>query len=193
MNRKSKAPKGYERIARFLIGYLVGVSIFLGLVPFALGRLAAIDPMHDALLGAVPALARGAVALPLFLWGALFVIWSNVWLVKVGKGGPAEGLGVAISPPTRKLVTSGPYAFCRNPMIFGVFCIYISLAVFLASPLALASLFIFLPAAVFYLRRSEEKRLLREFGEQFREYHSRVPLFLPDFSRKRLYRTSSGR
>jgi protein-S-isoprenylcysteine O-methyltransferase Ste14 len=106
----------------------------------------------------------------------------------VGKGGPAEGLGIAISPKTKRLVTVGPYRYSRNPMVFGAFMLYVSVAIVCNSIVCLACLLIFLPFGIGYLKFSEETRLLKDFGDEFREYRKKVPMLFPVrlfFRRKR--------
>lgn len=107
------------------------------------------------------------------------MIWSNIFLYEKGKGGPAEGLGVAISPKTKKLVTTGPYKYTRNPMVFGAFCLYASLVIFLNSINGLICLLLLVIIAVIYLRLSEEKRLYTDFGDEFLEYRKKVPMIFP--------------
>lgn len=107
------------------------------------------------------------------------MIWSNVFLFKIGKGGPADGLGVSISPQTKKLVTIGPYRYSRNPMVFGAFSLYVSIVIFLNSIISLISLLIFLFIAINYLRLSEEKRLLKDFGDEYMDYKKKVSMIFP--------------
>src|SRR6186713_2592541 len=49
--------------------------------------------------------------------GCLLLFWTISLFGKIGKG------TLAPWSPTQKLVISGPYCYCRNPMITGVFFI----------------------------------------------------------------------
>ncbi|MGV8135751.1 MAG: methyltransferase family protein [Mangrovibacterium sp.] len=113
------------------------------------------------------------------LTGAYFMIWSNVFLFKIGKGGPAEGFGISISPQTKKLVTVGPYKYSRNPMVFGAFSLYISMVIFLNSIIGLITVLISLLIAIGYLKLSEEQRLLKDFGNDYIEYKRKVSMIFP--------------
>jgi protein-S-isoprenylcysteine O-methyltransferase Ste14 len=115
----------------------------------------------------------------LMLIGFIFLIWSNLYLFQVGKGGPADAMGVAISPRTKKLVISGPYRYCRNPMVFGAFTVYLSIVIYLNSVAGLIALVILFFCAVIYLKNSEEKRLLKDFGPDYTEYREKVPMIIP--------------
>jgi protein-S-isoprenylcysteine O-methyltransferase Ste14 len=81
--------------------------------------------------------------------------------------------------PTRKLVIQGPYAHTRNPMITGV------LTALLGESLLFESSTIFLWFLLFFLINnvyfslSEEPGLLRRFGEEYREYRTHVPRWIP--------------
>jgi len=107
------------------------------------------------------------------------MIWSNTALLFIGKGGPTEGFGVEVSPRTKFLVTSGPYRYTRNPMVFGAYSIYLALAVFINSYQSIILVVIFLPVIIFYLKKSEEKRLLTDFGEDYLKYREKVSLLIP--------------
>ena len=82
-----------------------------------------------------------------------------------------------------RLVTSGPYAFVRNPIYTGMWGLQ------LATCLAFSSWWlgykmVAITAVIYYagtaLRVSREERLLRaEFGEAFDAYAQRVPPLLP--------------
>ena len=106
-------------------------------------------------------------------------IWSNISLFMIGKGGPAEGLGIAISPRTKHLVIVGPYRYTRNPMVFGAYLCYLSLALFFNSLLCVILLAIMLPFAIVYIKLTEEKRLVKDFGEEFTKYKNEVSMFFP--------------
>ncbi len=101
------------------------------------------------------------------------------FLFKAGKGGPAEGMGVSVSPRTKRLVTTGPYRYCRNPMVLGALLIYLSIVIFLNSLTALSALLIFFFFGITYLKLSEEKRLEKGFGDEFLEYRKKVPMLFP--------------
>ena len=86
---------------------------------------------------------------------------------------------VRVSPRSEKLVTTGPYRYCRHPMVFGALSAYLSVSVFVNSLLDLAVLVCLIPVFILYLKTVEEKRLLKDFGEEYRQYKSRVPMIIP--------------
>jgi len=111
--------------------------------------------------------------------GIVFMVWSNVWLFFVGKGGPADGFGVHISPRSRHLVTSGPYRYTRNPMVFGALSFYLALAVFFNSAICLGLVTALSVGASVYLKTVEEKRLLKDFGDAYEKYRQTVSMLVP--------------
>jgi len=54
------------------------------------------------------------IASPILLVGTLVTGWSIIHFLKV------KGTPVPVNPPPR-LVTTGPYAYTRNPMLTGIF------------------------------------------------------------------------
>ncbi len=81
-----------------------------------------------------------------------------------------------------KLITKGPYSFCRNPLYFfsmiGVVGIGCS-----TQTITFPIVFIILFALYYpFVIKSEEKRLKQLFGVKFEEYTKRVPAFFPRFS-----------
>ena len=117
--------------------------------------------------------------------GIVFALWSNLYLLLVGKGGPADGFGIAISPRTQHLVTSGPYRYTRHPMMFGALMVYFALSLLFNSLVCLGIVAVFLACAAVYLKLVEEKRLLEDFGDAYKQYRSTVSMLLPLPSRKR--------
>ena len=76
------------------------------------------------IMSAPISLILGAAAI---LFGVFWVSWAHSYLLFVGKGVPLEVFGWAIHP-TRVLVTTGPYAYTRNPMALGLLFILLGVA-----------------------------------------------------------------
>src|SRR5438477_98531 len=90
----------------------------------------------------------------------------------LGAGGPA------LSIPPERLVTGGPYRYCRNPMYLGHLIFLAGLAFALDSWLAAAVLVFH--AAWFDRRvRDDEARLSALFGDPYRAYLARVKRWIP--------------
>jgi protein-S-isoprenylcysteine O-methyltransferase Ste14 len=164
---------------RLLLGYLIGFTIFAVLVPDFLSYLSRrFDPVFNLNLIS-NFYIRLFIAIPVFCLGILFAIWSNIALLVIGKGGPVDIFNVAISPRSEKLVITGPYKYSRNPMVFGAICIYFSISVYLNSFTDILFLLVFIPIGILYLKATEEKRLLKDFGEEFLMYKSKVAMIIP--------------
>jgi len=114
-----------------------------------------------------------AVSVPILAIGLFLVLWSNVHFIKV------KGTPVPFNPPPR-LVTTGPYAYVRNPMLTGVFILLLGLGVLFGS---ISLIFIFTPLFVLLnvleLRAIEEPELEKRLGTEYIEYRKRVPMFVP--------------
>ena len=81
-----------------------------------------------------------------------------------------------------ELAASGPYSVVRNPLYLGNFVGAVGFGFAVEQPY-LAALF-GLAFALFYpgVVAREEARLGQIFGERYREYCARVPLWIPDWS-----------
>lgn len=115
--------------------------------------------------------------------GAFFAIWSNVALVRIGKGGAGVIGPIKLMTETTHLVTTGPYALCRNPMHLGVILFYLGIACVINS---LASLVIPLAMIIFAYVMAvffDEVRLQRDFPEEYASWSSQVPRFIPKINR----------
>lgn len=73
-----------------------------------------------------------------------------------------------------RIVTTGPYAWSRNPMYAGHLIFLAGLAVASGSPIAVAALVGHVPWFVRRVRRDEE-RLRARFGAAYDDYAARVP------------------
>jgi len=167
------------RIIRIVIGYVVSFTVFALAIPaaeIALGR--AIDgvfgvrPLRASPWDVVFAAIAGA-------WGLFWMAWSWWYLFSRGRGHPAEAFGVEITPVTQQLVTGGPYAYTRNPMVFGYLFVLLVIAYLSGSLGMLAAVALMAVIGWANIRFFEEPHLERRFGEAYREYRQRVPRFLP--------------
>ena len=115
------------------------------------------------------------------LVGVFWILWAWSYLLFVGQGLPLEVFGRALHP-TRVLVTTGPYAYTRNPMVLGVLFLMLGVASIRGS----LSGFVLVPVIVFgswlYLAAFEEKGLLARFGDDYLRYRAGVPLLFPRLS-----------
>jgi protein-S-isoprenylcysteine O-methyltransferase Ste14 len=89
------------------------------------------------------------------------------------------GIPLQVAPPQR-LITTGPYVLCRNPMFLGAILYYFGLGSLLFSIIAgfLAFILGFLIGGLYH-RFIEEKELVLKFGEEYEAYRRRVPFLLP--------------
>ncbi|NUQ81017.1 MAG: isoprenylcysteine carboxylmethyltransferase family protein [Bacteroidetes bacterium] len=160
---------------RWVAGYLVGLLIFGVLFP---ALLIAAGKLYPVPLFFFPAMGQ-LIALMLFVPGLVFVFWSNLDLVKYGKGGPADFSGWSISPRTIHLVVKGSYRYTRNPMVFGISGIYLAICTWMNSAIAAGIWILFLILVALYIKWVEEPRLIRDFGDSYRQYRCRVPMLFP--------------
>ena len=91
--------------------------------------------------------------------------------------------------PPRRLVTRGPYAYVRNPMISGVLLVLLGEALVLFSRAHLEWALLFFAINAVYIPLLEEPLLRERFGEEYREYYRHVPRLLP---RLRPWRPGTG-
>jgi len=110
--------------------------------------------------------------LPLLAWGYLQYHLVGRYRLRLGGGGPGME-----TPPVR-LVTSGPFALCRNPMYLGHLIFLAGLALVLRSWLGAA---VAVGTAVWlqFRVRRDERRLGERFGEPYLQYCSRVKRWIP--------------
>lgn len=113
------------------------------------------------------------VSVPILAIGLFLVLWSVLHFIKV------KGTPVPFNPPP-KLVTTGPYAYVRNPMLTGWFILFFGLGVLFRS---ISLVFIFTPLFVLLnvleLRAVEEPELGKRLGKEYLGYRKRVPMFIP--------------
>jgi protein-S-isoprenylcysteine O-methyltransferase Ste14 len=102
---------------------------------------------------------------------ALFVY--TVFLFKIlGQG------TLAPWQPTQKLIVEGPYRYCRNPMITGVFFMIVGEGLMLYSTNILAWAVAFFIINTLYFIFVEERSMMQRFGSDYLKYKKNVPRWL---------------
>ena len=113
-----------------------------------------------------------AWGLALLAWGYLQYRLSGRYRLRLGGGGPG------METPPERLVTSGPFALCRNPMYLGHLIFLAGLALTLRS-WAGATVALATAAWLQFRVRRDEERLGERFGETYLQYCSRVKRWIP--------------
>lgn len=112
------------------------------------------------------------LGLPLLVWGYLQFRLAGAYRTRLGGGGPG------LRTPPERLVTSGIYAYTRNPMYLGHLIFLAGLAITLQSYVGAVLLLIHVPW--FHSRvAGDEQRLHELFGEEYAAYAKRVKRWLP--------------
>ena len=158
------------RKLREITGYLLGGLLFVALMPtvmwLASGR-PALWPVGTA---------RMIIAIFLMLGGLSLSVWTIVYMKQRGKGNPMDAFGHEVAPRTKHLMTDGPYSFNRNPMLTGTLCYLAGALVWLWTWQALLVWVLFF-AIMLVQVLSEERRLHRDFGEEYSDYCRRTRRF----------------
>lgn len=130
---------------------------------------------------------RWTAAVLLILIGFMLWLFTVRLFHNVGRG------TLAPWDPTQRLVTIGPYAYCRNPMITGVLFFILGEALAVGSVLIFGWCLFFFMINTFYFVYSEEPGLRKRFGEEYIEYCARVSRWWPRCRRAaRLQSTSQS-
>ncbi len=77
------------------------------------------------------------------------------------------------------LVTTGLYRFVRHPQYAGLFLGLFGEGIVHWPTLFSVAIFPLIVIAYTYLARSEERKVIAQFGDEYREYQAQVPMFIP--------------
>jgi protein-S-isoprenylcysteine O-methyltransferase Ste14 len=114
-----------------------------------------------------------AVSLPFLIIGSFLWLWSAAKFFKT------KGTPVPINPPP-KLITDGPYAYSRNPMMTGLFMVVAGIGILFGSislTYIMTPLFVFM--SILEFKYIEEPELIKRFGKEYSEYKERTPIIIP--------------
>jgi protein-S-isoprenylcysteine O-methyltransferase Ste14 len=163
---------------RKLVGLWIVLAVYLAIFPVIFYLL---SRWLDELFGLPPILpAETNVFAAALAWliGIFWASWGYSYLHFVGAGSPVEAFGRALYP-TEQLVTSGPYAYTRNPMLLGLLFLLLGLAFYFRSIGGLILVPILSILALMYIKLFEEPELMRRFGGAYVQYRHTVPALLP--------------
>jgi len=123
---------------------------------------------------------------------------SNIWsliggfiIVIIGESIRLWGVSWAGSetrttdkPGGSYLVISGPFAHLRNPLYLGNILIYAAIGImsFAIFPYLQIFALAFFFVQYYFIIKSEEKFLIKEYGDQYKEYSASVRRFIPRIS-----------
>jgi len=169
---------------KMLLGYIVGGSLVIVLVPSVIYIITSLFDHVFRLEIIQDSIIKWIIIVILLVTGLIYGIWSVIIQNTIGEGGPVEIGNIEISPKTKNLVVSGPYKNTRNPMLFGAFLIYLAFALFINSIISVVLVCAILVFMLTVVVKMEEKRLLKDFGNQYEEYRKRVSMFIPWFRRE---------
>lgn len=148
-------------------------AIFFGLIVLLFVVVARHFDQWIGITNLLPGLSPILLSLPLLSIAFFMIGWSVHHFFK------AKGTPVPVNPPPR-LVTSGPYAYSRNPMLTGVFTLLFGIGILLES---FSLVFIFTPLFIFLnvweLMAIEEPELLKRLGREYAKYRKMTPMFWP--------------
>ena len=160
-----------------VFGYALGGLMFVILIPAIMWLASLMPNICNVEVWQI------VVAAVLAIVGLVLSIWSIVYMRHIGDGNPMDAFGHEVAPRTKHLMTDGPYRLSRNPMLTGSFIYNVAACVWLWTWQSLVVFVVFV-AIMLVQVMTEEKRLRRDFGDEYDAYCRRTGRFLP-FSFKR--------
>ena len=162
-------PTILNMVAKVYIPVLFPLTFIIALAAHKLDALLGFDG------GFLPQPTHLVVATFSIVAGAVLWLWTYEQLTRLGEGSPSPTAG-----RTQKLATTGIYAHCRNPSIYGKLLGVMSVGFALNS---VSFCFILVPlllaGSLIEKVVRQEPQLVEVFGEEYERYRREVPLFIP--------------
>jgi protein-S-isoprenylcysteine O-methyltransferase Ste14 len=121
---------------------------------------------------------RGVVVASAVPGAALYLVGLSMLVVTTGLFARHHGSLAPWNPPS-EMVVVGPYRYCRNPMISGIYAMLFGEALALRSPSIGAWSLAFVVGMTSHIVFQEEPLLRQRFGEPYDRYCRSVPRWLP--------------
>jgi len=107
------------------------------------------------------------------LLGIFLLGWSIYIQYALGKGTPYPKVA------TQKLITTGPYAYSRNPMTLGAFFLYLGIATGMGSGVVSLLILVIFVALLTFIYQHETRELTERFGTDYLDYRKQTPFLIP--------------
>ena len=137
------------------------------------------------------------------LWSTLFGIGEAAMLISMLVGYSLVFIGVGMfaagwreayrARKENRLATGGPYRFVRHPQYAGLFIALFGEGVVHWPTIFSVGLLPPIILAYYFLARKEERDMIGRLGDRYRQYMSRVPMFIPSWGRWRQLARESQR
>lgn len=160
------------KLLREIIGYLLGGVVFVGAMPALMWLVSGMPTIVH--IGALRASLTGLLVVS----GLTLSVWAIVYMRRKGDGNPMDAFNHEVAPRTKHLMTDGPYRLSRNPMLTGIFLYLVGCCVWLGTWQSAVFFAAFVLIMLLQVR-SEEKRLLRDFGDEYESYCKNTGRFWP--------------
>lgn len=112
-----------------------------------------------------------AAGWPVVLAAGVLVVWARRTMSRFGEH-------ANVYRPTKVLISTGPYAFTRNPMYLSMALLYVGISLVVNTVWPIVVLSVVLMVVHYGVIRREERYLEREFGDVYGEYRARVRRWL---------------
>ena len=174
----------FDKLIRYLVAragreYSAGyraVATGLGATLFLAGWPALVWALGLGGNGTVfPDLAAVFLSALFFVAGIPWVSWAVLWQLLKGRGTPVPVV------PTKEFLPSGPYRYCRNPMMLGFFLYLAGWAALFNRAGSWVAAVVLMVLLILEIKLIEEKELEQRFGDVYREYKKKTPFFIPKF------------
>ncbi len=167
--RAALSPQIVQMVCKVYVPVLFPLTFCIGITSLWL------DGLLGWQAGFLPTEWNLTIAAASFVLAALIWLWTYAELVQKGEGSPSPTAG-----RTQKLVTTGIYAYSRNPSLYGKLLGVLSVGFALTS-LAFCTILvpILLSLSLFEKVWRQEPQLVKVFGAEYVRYRKEVPLFLP--------------
>jgi protein-S-isoprenylcysteine O-methyltransferase Ste14 len=160
-----------------LASLLGGMLVFLIIIPFLILYVGTWSGLAQITGPRWLELCLALVGMPV---GLFFLTWSTWTQWQRGEGTPA------LNAPPQKLIISGPYCWCRNPIELGALLYYLGMGALLQSwATGVMGMVVLGILGSSYHKFVEEKELAARFGQDYLEYRRTTPFLIPWFWKKK--------
>jgi protein-S-isoprenylcysteine O-methyltransferase Ste14 len=146
-----------------------------GVIPWLMTRW----QMQPALLGVETGRWLGGL---MIVAGGMLFAWAMTWFAREG---------VKPYPPIERVITTGPYAYTRNPMYGGVVMVMLGQGLLFGSRAVVIYGLCWLAAFLIFERTIDDPFISKRMGKPYEDYLKSVPGWIPRRPRPRSEDTSS--